>query len=107
MRSSRVSSRTRPEAWRATFAGRSARLARERRLERVLVVEVELGDGVVREVGVVLLDHADVVLAQARQLLAHRRVALEHPLAELVQRQVLPALDQREHLEHYAASLES
>src|ERR687898_60512 len=39
---------------RHVVAGGAARLARESLLERVLVVEVELGHGVVREVGVVL-----------------------------------------------------
>src|ERR687888_267460 len=49
-------------------------------------------------------DHRHVVLAQPRQRAALGSVLLEDPPAELVQRHVLPALDQREHLEHYATS---
>ena len=56
IRSSRVSSRTRWRRGGDVGARRLAGVARERRLERVLVVEVELRDRVVGQVRVVLLD---------------------------------------------------
>src|SRR3990172_4273771 len=72
----------------------------ESRHASVVVVEPELGYRMIRQVRVVLQQHAHTVVTDPGQLLPERGVLFQRPLAEILKGQVFFTLEQRDHFQH-------